>query len=233
MQVGCNLRADPFDGNRASDPRAVDDECQGARAEGREGEEPSALPERRQHRELDRRGIGHRAVGEDRAHEKAVAPRRGTGERNRACVRNRPVTIHALELMPVPQPVCGLCARADEIDLEAAIAGLDREPLEPLGAVSPGGQGHAADADAGNQCECLRMPVFGRCVESRHALRCRHPDSSRSIAKSSPDFSARYPIVGRVVREPIRGGIEPVDATSGRDKQGTRRVLHDDPRRIT
>ena len=103
VQVGGNLRADPFDGNGVPDPRAVDHECQGARTHGREGEEPPALPERRQHGELDHRGITRRAVGEDRTHEKAVAPRRGAGERNRACVRGRPVSIDAFELMLIPQ----------------------------------------------------------------------------------------------------------------------------------
>ena len=119
----------------------------------REGEEPSALPDRRQHGELDRRGVGHRAVGKDGTNEKAVVSWRGTSERNRACVRGRPVSIDACELMLIPQPVCGLRARADEIDLEATIAGLDREPIEPLGAVDTCGQWHAGDADGGNQCD--------------------------------------------------------------------------------
>ena len=137
VQVGSNLRSDPFDRDGVPDSRAVDDQGDGARAHSGEGEEPPALPEWRQHRELDRRGLGHGAVGKDRTHQKTVAPRRGPGERNRACVSGRPVSIDAFELMLIPQPVCGLRARADEIDLEATIAGLNREPLEPWRAVCP------------------------------------------------------------------------------------------------
>ena len=58
VQIGGDLGADLFDGNGVSDPRAVDDECQGARTDGREGEEPSALPERRGNAESNLRRAG-------------------------------------------------------------------------------------------------------------------------------------------------------------------------------
>lgn len=137
VQIGCNLRADPFDGNRPSDPRAVDDQCQSARTDGGKGEHPSPLPERREHGELNCRRIGGRSVREDCADEKPIIPRRRTGERNRPCVCDRPVTIDAFELMLISQPVCALRTGTDEIDFDAAIAGLNREFLEVVGTVSP------------------------------------------------------------------------------------------------